>query len=135
MLKPVRGQLPSTSATPLPITRDWELDLTPHQVLAHRWVPTPHAPTLELLVSWDDRPTEEATWEDYDLLVGQFPDFRLEDKSFYREGSIDAYPTPLKVYSRRKKGADGSGSNKKSMELLQLIFGYGFDPFNVREGE
>nr|GEX20968.1 dicarboxylate transporter 1, chloroplastic [Tanacetum cinerariifolium] len=41
---------------------------------------------LELLISWSNRPIEEATWESYDLLQEQFPNFGLEDKSFYREG-------------------------------------------------
>nr|GEW24072.1 retrotransposon Gag domain, retroviral aspartyl protease [Tanacetum cinerariifolium] len=31
---------------------------------------------------------EEATWETYDLVAEQFPEFRLEDKEFYREGII-----------------------------------------------
>ncbi|GJR04102.1 peroxidase 64 [Tanacetum coccineum] len=55
---------------------------------------------LPLLISWSNRPVEEATWESYDLLKEQFPNFRLEDKSFYREGSNDT--TGLQVYGRQK---------------------------------
>ncbi|KAD7477187.1 hypothetical protein E3N88_00323 [Mikania micrantha] len=37
MLKPARGVLPSSPAAPLPLTKDWEVDLQPAQVLSHRW--------------------------------------------------------------------------------------------------
>ncbi|PWA81057.1 hypothetical protein CTI12_AA191120 [Artemisia annua] len=100
MLKPAHGSFPSTPAPPLPITKDWEVDLQPSSVLAHCWVIEAGQPVLELLILWCHRPAEEATWENYDLLTTQFPDFRLEDKAFYREGSNDTFP--LKVYSRRK---------------------------------
>ncbi|GJZ37441.1 hypothetical protein Tco_0583632 [Tanacetum coccineum] len=46
---------------------------------------------LELLVSWNQRPLGEATWETYDLLP--------EDKAFYRGGSND---TNMRVYTRKK---------------------------------
>ncbi|GJU29316.1 peroxidase 64 [Tanacetum coccineum] len=36
MLKPAHGSFPSTPAPPLPITKDWEVDLQPSSVLAHR---------------------------------------------------------------------------------------------------
>nr|GFA56217.1 manganese-transporting ATPase [Tanacetum cinerariifolium] len=58
---------------------------------------------LELLISWCDRPQEEATWEAYDLLVDQFLNFCLEDKAFYQEGSNDTIP--VKVYTRKKNQA------------------------------
>nr|GEY46147.1 retrotransposon Gag domain, retroviral aspartyl protease [Tanacetum cinerariifolium] len=74
---------------PLPITKDWEIDLQPNSVITHRWVYEAGQPVLELLIAWCNRPVEEATWETYDLVVEQFPEFRLEDKAFYREGSND----------------------------------------------
>ncbi|KAD5507846.1 hypothetical protein E3N88_15549 [Mikania micrantha] len=127
MLKPARGTVPTTPAAPLPITNDWEVDVQPASILSHRWRLVHNHQLLELLVSWADRPLEEATWEDYDLFAEQFLHFRLEDKSFYREGSIDSIP-PLKVYTRRKKPADHSIN---TLELLDLIHGSGFDPFNT----
>ncbi|XP_028780228.1 uncharacterized protein LOC114736538 [Neltuma alba] len=101
LLRPALGQdLPSVPA-PLPLSSNMELLLTPSQVLQHRW--TTHG-ILELLVQWTDKPIEEATWEDYDLLAAQFPQFRLEDKSFFREGSNDRTPGKFKLtYSRRQK--------------------------------
>nr|GEX41450.1 hybrid signal transduction histidine kinase M [Tanacetum cinerariifolium] len=41
------------------------------------------------MIAWCNRPVEEASWETYDLVDEQFPEFRLEDKAFYREGSND----------------------------------------------
>ncbi|KAJ0442677.1 putative nucleotidyltransferase, Ribonuclease H [Helianthus annuus] len=123
MLKPARGSFPSTSAPPLPITKDWEVDLQPHSVLAHRWVTEAGHPVLELLILWDHRPSEEATWENYDLLAAQFPDFRLEDKAFYREGSNDTYPL---VYSRRKNRVKISAEKAQFSSLLNYLF----DPFS-----
>ena len=75
--------------------------MLPASVIDHRWVQEAGQPVLELLISWCHRPTEEATWETYDLVAEQFPKFRLEDKAFYRGGSNDTQP--LKVYTRKKK--------------------------------
>ncbi|KAJ7949788.1 Ty3/gypsy retrotransposon protein [Quillaja saponaria] len=101
LLRPARGQFPA-SPPPLPISKDGELLLFA-QVQSHRWVLDGGIPTLELLIEWKDRPMEEASWENYDLLQGQFPTFRLEDKSFFQGGSIDTNPRPLRVYARRRK--------------------------------
>ncbi|GJU65722.1 copia protein [Tanacetum coccineum] len=122
MLKPAHGSFPSTPAPPLPITKDWEVDLQP--MLAHRWVIEAGQPVLELLILWCHRPTEEATWENYDLLTTQFPDFRLEDKAFYREGSNDTIP--LKVYSRRKNQVKSAAEKDQFKSLLNYLF----DPFS-----
>ncbi|GJX11480.1 retrotransposon gag domain, retroviral aspartyl protease [Tanacetum coccineum] len=97
----------STDMAPLPITKDWEIDIQPHFVLAHRWVNEVGKQVLELLIFWCDRPQEEATWETYDLLADQFPNFRLEDKAFYREGSNDTIP--VKVYTRKKNRVNETG--------------------------
>ncbi|GJR47585.1 peroxidase 64 [Tanacetum coccineum] len=84
---------------PLPITKDWEIDVQPASIVDHRWVLEVGQHVLELLVSWTQRPMEEATWETYDLLPEQFSHFCLEDKAFYQRGSND---TNLKVYKRKK---------------------------------
>lgn len=34
----------------------------------------------EILVEWENVPISEATWEDWDVMKEQFPDFDLEDK-------------------------------------------------------
>ncbi|VFQ89696.1 unnamed protein product [Cuscuta campestris] len=85
MLKPARGQVPTSPIAPLPITKDWEFDVQPKEVLSHHRVWEAGQHVLELLISWCQRPVEEATWECYDLLRAQFPSFRLEDKSFWKK--------------------------------------------------
>nr|GEV48627.1 retrotransposon-related protein [Tanacetum cinerariifolium] len=101
MLKPAHGSFSSPPVIPLPITKDWEIDLQPNSVITHRWVYEAGQPVLELLIAWCNRPVEEATWETYDLVAEQFPEFRLEDKAFYREGSNDK--DQLKMYARKRK--------------------------------
>ncbi|GJX59436.1 ty3-gypsy retrotransposon protein [Tanacetum coccineum] len=120
MLKPASSPI-SADMAPLPITNDWEIDIQPHSVLAHRWVNEAGKQVLELLISWYDRPQEEATWETYDLLADQFPNFRLEDKAFYREGSNDTIP--VKVYTRKKNRVNETGLTE-----FNSIFGYWLDP-------
>lgn len=95
------GQSPTSPPAPLPITSEWEIILSPAKILSHRWVEKTGISTLELLVQWKDRSIEEASSENYDLLAGQFPSFRLEDKSNFQGQSTDTIP-PLKTYSRRK---------------------------------
>ncbi|KAL8241556.1 hypothetical protein R6Q59_014910 [Mikania micrantha] len=75
LLKPARGVHPSNPPAPLPITKDYELELSPYEVLQHRWVIEAGHPVSELLVSCCNRPVEEATWESYDLLSTQFLSF------------------------------------------------------------
>ncbi|GKB28270.1 putative mitochondrial protein, partial [Tanacetum coccineum] len=79
-----------------------------YQLLFHHgWMVIPEIHNLKLKLLQEAHDTlidghgEEATWDIYDLVADQFPTFRLEDKTFYEEGSNDKEP-PLKVYSRRK---------------------------------
>ncbi|GJR04101.1 retrotransposon gag domain, retroviral aspartyl protease [Tanacetum coccineum] len=91
MLKPAYGSFDDTTINPLPVTKDWEADLQPDSIISHIWVSEAGNLVLELLISWSNRPVEEATWESYDLLKEQFPNFRLEDKS----GANDPIATQL----------------------------------------
>ncbi|GJS27444.1 peroxidase 64, partial [Tanacetum coccineum] len=120
MLKPANGPI-SADMAPFPITKDWEIDIQSHSVLAHRWVNEAGKQVLELLISWCDRPQEEATWETYDLLAHQFPNFRLKDKAFSREGSNDTIP--VKVYTRKKNRVNETGLTE-----FNSIFVYWLDP-------
>ena len=97
LLRGAHGQSLSQPPAPLPITAGWEQILAPDKVLTHRWIPQSN--NLELLVQWQHRPLEEATWENYDLLAGQYPQFCLEDKASFQGGSTDR----LVTYFRWKK--------------------------------
>ena len=79
-------------------------------------------PSLELLIQWQGCPSEEASWEDYDLLAGQFPSFRLEDKSFFQDGSIDKSPPPLLLtYSRKRTCGKDKDQPLDLIQISQLI--------------
>ncbi|GKA72046.1 hypothetical protein Tco_0778262 [Tanacetum coccineum] len=71
MLKPAHGSFPSNPAPPLPITKDYEVDLQPSYMLARRWVIEAGQPVLELLILWCHCRDEKAAWENYDLLTTQ----------------------------------------------------------------
>ncbi|GJT96460.1 putative nucleotidyltransferase, ribonuclease H [Tanacetum coccineum] len=82
MLKPAHSSFDDAAINPLPVTKDWEADLQPDSVISHRWVSEARNLVLELLISWSNRPVEEATWESYDLLKEQFPNFALRTRRF-----------------------------------------------------
>ena len=101
----LHGQISSVSSVPLPISDSFELIVQPESVVSHRWKHLEHSGLLELLIHWKNRPPEEDSWEDYDLLQQQFPEFRLEDKSTFKRGCNDRTPVkekPWLTYARRK---------------------------------
>ncbi|KAK7247608.1 hypothetical protein RIF29_42494 [Crotalaria pallida] len=60
----------------------------PESVLASRTI-TQHGEQIEqVLIKWQSKPAEEATWEDILLIKSQFPEFNLEDKVDVQGGSI-----------------------------------------------
>ncbi|KAL8167278.1 hypothetical protein V2J09_008777 [Rumex salicifolius] len=109
LLKPARGHSLLISTQPPPISDSFELAVQPEKILAHRWKSIGGIIVLELLIQWANRPTEEASWEEYDMLQQQFPNFQLEDKSNFLGGCNDTVPTKpwanhdLITYTRRKK--------------------------------
>lgn len=133
LLRPARGYSVTSSPPPLPLSADLEFMVGPEKVLSHRWVKESGILTLELLIQWRQRPVEEATWEDSDLLAHQFPSFRLEDKVSFQEGCTNTNPTPLKTYSRRQRGSGDKALG--SIDQVQLLQFLGLahvedDPFN-----
>ncbi|MCI96174.1 RNA-directed DNA polymerase (Reverse transcriptase), partial [Trifolium medium] len=41
------------------------------------------------LIKWKNKSMEDVTWEDNEMMRGQFPNFILEDKDIVKEGAID----------------------------------------------
>ncbi|XP_073224699.1 uncharacterized protein [Cicer arietinum] len=99
--------LDSDPATP------WE----PAAILATRTITKEGSDVKQLLVHWNDKPVEEATWEDELVMLTQFPALRLGDKSVTQGGSIDgdkegindvssgthSAPKAWRVYVRKSK--------------------------------
>lgn len=123
LLRKAEGLCSAEPPPPLPLTADWELDLQPESVLAHRWSTSSGSATLELLIHWKHRPSTEDSWEEYDLMLTQFPHFRLEDKAVFQGEGIDMILSkrkqPMLTYSRRKKPKIDEA--QPTLSILQLL--------------
>lgn len=97
--------------------------MEPEKVLSHCWINEFGIPTLDLLIQWCNRPLEEATWEDYNLLARQFPSSRFEDKSYFEEGCTDMNPAPFKTYSRRRLGSGDKVFRSRDQGPILLAIG------------
>jgi hypothetical protein len=40
------------------------------------------------LIKWKNKSLDDVTWEDNDVIKGQFPEFCLEDKAQVKEGEL-----------------------------------------------
>ncbi|XP_073121438.1 uncharacterized protein [Henckelia pumila] len=94
---------------PRGLDADFIMGFEPHKVLSTRIKRMGTNDKLEVLISWKDKATEEATWEDAKEREAQFPHFTLEDKANLKgEGIVrvlEDHPKPnVKfVYTRRHK--------------------------------
>lgn len=64
-------------------------DVYPEQVLGSIVVRQGDTKVHQSLIKWKHKSVEDVTWEDNELLKGQFLDFSLEDKVVLKEGGID----------------------------------------------
>jgi hypothetical protein len=117
----VQGQLPKE------LEIDGNEDVYPEQVLGSRIVRQGDTEVHQSLIKWKHKSLEDVTWEDNELLKGQFPEFGLEDKAVPKEGGVDRNvtaevgleygpkPRVWKVYSRQKtKAAKGGDVARKA---------------------
>lgn len=107
----VQGQLPKE------LEIDDKEDVYPEQLLGSRTIRKGDIAVQQSLIKWKNKSLEDVTWEDNELLQGQFPEFCLEDKAVAKEGGVDRndnvevgleYGPKLKewkVYSRKKTKA------------------------------
>ena len=67
-----------------------EADLMrPHKVLAQQSVRHHGDNVKQLLIQWQHKPIEEATWEDKLMIQRKFPTSSLEDKTVFEGGGSD----------------------------------------------
>ena len=103
---------------PLPpqLTSEGMLEAQPEKVLGSRV--SPISGQDELLIQWKGLPDFESSWEWKRVIQGQFPEFDLEDKVNFAEGSNVSYeairPPLLYEYSRRKKSSQQKTTTKES---------------------
>ena len=105
----VQGELPKE----LEVILDEEI--YPVKVLGSRVTMQNGVSTPQSLIQWKNKSIDDVTWEDNDVIRGQFPEFNLEDKVFAEGGGIDRNadeqlgldlgqkPKVWRVYERKRK--------------------------------
>jgi len=61
---------------------------SPQLILARRMIKRRNAATPQVLVKWHNQSEDEATWEDYDRIAREWPDFIREDTNFAKDCSV-----------------------------------------------
>ncbi|PNX91505.1 hypothetical protein L195_g047636, partial [Trifolium pratense] len=64
-------------------------DVYPEKVLGSRLTVKDGLTISQSLVQWKNKSIDEVTWEDDDMIRGQFPQFSLEDKAVIMEEGVD----------------------------------------------
>jgi hypothetical protein len=108
LLKKAVGPYNEEVALPVDLDGDKGEDLEPDTVLAQRTIQIQGEEVRQVLVKWKGRISEEATWEDAVMMTSRFPNFSLEDKAIFSDGSID----------RNGDSTVGSSGRNESNELL-----------------
>ncbi|MCH82296.1 hypothetical protein A2U01_0003098 [Trifolium medium] len=114
----IQGDLPKD----LEVTDEGEI--YPEVVMGARVTLKEGVAVQQSLIKWKDRSLDDVTWEDNEVLCGQFPDFSLEDKAVFMEEGVDrimdqsvglgVQPKPRiwRVYKRMK----GKGIGKEDVD-------------------
>nr|GEW55911.1 hypothetical protein [Tanacetum cinerariifolium] len=88
-LKKMRNPTITHQELPAGLTEDMKLILVPDRVEGVRKGKSSSKEEREVLITWKDLPTYEATWELYSTIQKQFLDFHLEDNVAVWEGTDD----------------------------------------------
>lgn len=75
MLKKKLGGEGISPVIDLPATQEAEMLITREKILATRKITSGQETVLQGLVKWLNLSVEDATWEDKDLILAQFPEF------------------------------------------------------------
>lgn len=99
-LRKVVGSCNSSQDLPNQLTDELVLQAIPKDILDIRPLINGDAGQVEVLVKWKDMSEFEASWENLEAMLKQFPDAHLEDKVKVLGGSIDKPPIRF-TYRRR----------------------------------
>jgi Chromo (CHRromatin Organisation MOdifier) domain len=80
-ITPIHSQLPVMGS-------EGRLKISPVAILDRRMVKKRNVPVVEVLVQWANLAAEDATWENYEELIHQFPINCLEDKPISEMGAM-----------------------------------------------
>lgn len=113
---------------------DGQVLLKPVQALEYRQIKRGGRFRWEVLIQWDALPLDDSTWEDLDVIRGQFPEFYLEDKaSLQGEGNDANEGRVLKnAYNRARRqrlkmdrasmqrGSSGAGGSRGGLNHAEM---------------
>jgi hypothetical protein len=114
LLKKAVGNYQVQGELPKDLELNEENDVYPVKVVGSRSIMRGDAEVHQSLIQWNNRAIEDVTWEDNEMLLGQFPEFWLEDKALSEEVGVDrntindvgraSGPSPRewKVYMRKR---------------------------------
>jgi hypothetical protein len=114
LLKKAVGNYQVQGELPKDLELNEENDVYPVKVVGSRSIMRGDAEVHQSLIQWNNRAIEDVTWEDNEMLLGQFPEFCLEDKALSEEVGVDrntindvgraSGPSPRewKVYMRKR---------------------------------
>ncbi|KAL2518504.1 Ribonuclease H-like domain containing protein [Abeliophyllum distichum] len=102
-----KGVCQGVTHIPSQLNGEMEMMVEPEAVLGVRPGSRNNTHGIDVLIQWKWLPPLEATWEPFNLLKQQFPDFHLEDKVSLVGGSDDKPPIQMTcVRHRHKIGAE-----------------------------
>ena len=99
------GSQAVSPSIPTSLSANMELIVQPAAVLGIRPSTVPGAAGTEVLIHWHDLPICEDSWEIFEVIQSQFPNFNLEDKVNAWVAGNDK-PRIQVTYARRRKGKD-----------------------------
>ena len=82
------GSAHSSPTIPPSLTADLEFQVEPEQLLDVRYADMPEGRQLKVVLKWKNLPLFKATWERFETICAQFPDFNLEDKIRAEGGNV-----------------------------------------------
>jgi hypothetical protein len=89
LLKKAVGAYHSQGELPKELEVEEATDIYPEEVLGSRIVRQGDRAVPQSLIKWKNKSLDDVTWEDNEVLKGQFPEFSLEDKAQVKEGEVD----------------------------------------------
>ncbi|CAJ2637620.1 unnamed protein product [Trifolium pratense] len=94
LLKRAVGDYHAQGDLPKELDMAADNEIHPLRVLGHRSITRDGSSVSQSLIQWKEKSIDDITWEDNDVMAGQFPDFDLEDKVHSKGGGIDGICDP-----------------------------------------
>ncbi|KAJ8631690.1 hypothetical protein MRB53_025013 [Persea americana] len=109
----------------LPALDDGQVLLKPVHALEYLQIKRGGRFRWEVLIQWDTLPLDDSTWEDMNVIRGQFPEFYLEDKaSLQGEGNDANEGRVLKnAYDRARRESEKERKRERKKEWQNSIHG------------